>query len=137
VPYGDEAATAAQGEVIARATSGGGFLLGRRTYLGIMEAWLKRRPGHQYTVTLTQTPKYVASTTLTEPLPWENSILLANPVPPVAGLKREKDLLIMGSGALIGSLSRAGLIDEYLLTITPLVLGEGRRLSPRGSRTPR
>ncbi len=132
VPYGDEASTAAWGEVIARATGGGGFLLGRRTYLNIMEAWTKRAPGHQYTATLTKTPKYVASTTLTEPLPWENSILLTDPVQQVPGLKQEKDLVIMGSGALIQSLSRAGLLDEYLLTIAPLVLGEGRRLFPAG-----
>jgi dihydrofolate reductase len=134
VPYGDdEAATAAWGEVIARATGGGGgFLLGRRTYLDFIEAWPKRRPDHRYTATLTKTPKYVASTTLTEPLPWENSVLLTDPVQQVPGLKREKDLVIMGSGALIQSLSRAGLIDEYLLTITPLVLGEGRRLFPVG-----
>jgi dihydrofolate reductase len=134
VPYGDdEAATAAWGEVIARATGGGGgFLLGRRTYLDFIEAWPKRRPDHRYTATLTKTPKYVASTTLTEPLPWENSVLLTDPVQQVPGLKRGKDLVIMGSGALIQSLSRAGLIDEYLLTITPLVLGEGRRLFPAG-----
>jgi dihydrofolate reductase len=133
VPYGgDEAVTAAWGEVIARASGGGGFLFGRRTYLNIMEAWSKRAPDHPYTATLTKTPKYVASTTLTEPLPWENSILLTDPVRQVPGLKREKDLVIMGSGALIQSLSRAGLIDEYLLTITPLVLGEGRRLFSAG-----
>ena len=101
VPYGDETATAAWGEMIARATAGGGFLLGRRTYLDIFEAWPKRRPDHRYTATLTKTPKYVASTTLTEPLPWENSILLTDPVQQVLGLKREKDLVIMGSGALI------------------------------------
>jgi dihydrofolate reductase len=132
VPYGDEAATAAWGEVVAKATGGGGFLLGRRTYLDIMEAWSKRAPGHRYTATLTQTPKYVASATLTEPLPWENSILLTDPVHQVHGLKREKELVIMGSGALVQSLSRAGLIDEYVLLITPLVLGEGRRLFPAG-----
>ena len=132
VPYGDEAVTAAWGEVIAKATAGGGFLLGRRTYLDFIEAWPKSRPGHQYTATLTETPKYVASTTLTEPLPWENSILLTDPVHQVPGLKREKDLVIMGSGALIQSLSRVGLIDEYLLMIHPVVLGEGRRLFPAG-----
>ena len=82
--YTDEAGTAAWGEVIARAASGGGFLLGRWTYLNLIEAWPKRRPGHQYTQTLTSTPKYVASTTLTEPLPWENSILLTDPVQQVA-----------------------------------------------------
>lgn len=131
-PYGDETATAAWGEKIARATEGGAFLLGRRTYQNFIEAWPKRAPGHRYTFTLTKTPKYVASTTLTEPLPWENSILLTDPVQQVADLTRQKDLVIMGSGGLVGSLSRAGLIDEYLLTFTPLVLGEGRRLFPTG-----
>jgi len=48
------------------------------------------------------------------------------------GRKRERDLVIMGSGALVQSLSRAGLIDEYVLMIHPLVLGEGRRLFPAG-----
>ena len=68
------------GRIIARATASGGFLLGRRTYLDFFEAWPKRAPDHRYTATLTKTPKYVASTTLTEPLPWENSILLTDPV---------------------------------------------------------
>ena len=133
VPYVDDAVTAAWGERIARATGGGAFLLGRWTYLDFIEAWPKRAPGHPYTATLTATPKYVASTTLTEPLPWENSTVLADPVQQVAKLKQERDLVIMGSGGLVQSLSRAGLIDEYLLTIHPLVLGEGRRLFPAGS----
>src|SRR5436305_9751546 len=132
VSYVDAAVTAAWGEAIARATAGGGFLLGRRTYLDFIEAWPKRAAGHPYTRTLTETPKYVASTTLTEPLPWQNSTLLADAVRQVPGLRRDKDLVIMGSGALAGALGRAGLIDEYLLTIHPLVLGEGRRLFPAG-----
>ena len=70
------------------------------------------------------------------PLPWENSILLREPVQQVPGLKREKDLVIIGSSALIQSLSLAGLMDEYLLMITPLVLGQARQLFPRGFRTP-
>ena len=108
VPYSDEAVTAAWGERIARATAGGAFLLGRRTYLDFIEAWPKRRPGHQYTTTLTDTPKYVASTTLTEPLPWENSTLLTDPAQQLPGLKQEKDLVVMGSGALVRSLMQAG-----------------------------
>jgi dihydrofolate reductase len=132
VPYGDDAGTAAWGEVIARATAGGAFLLGRRTYLELIESWPTRAPGHPYTATLTKTPKYVASATLAEPLPWENSVLLTDPVQQVPGLARDKDLVIMGSGALVGSLSRAGLIDEYRLMFTPLVGGYSRR----GSRTP-
>jgi dihydrofolate reductase len=129
--YSDPAVTAAWGQSIARATSGrGGFLLGRLTYLGLIEAWPGRNPGHPYTQTLTKTPKYVASTTLTEPLPWQNSTLLTDAARQVAELKQERDLVIMGSGALVQSLMRAGLIDEFLLTIHPLVLGQGRRLFP-------
>jgi dihydrofolate reductase len=129
--YDDEMVNAAWGERIARATAGGGFLLGRRTYLLFIEAWPKRAPDHRYTKTLTDTPKYVASTTLTEPLPWENSTLLTDPVRQLSGLKQDKDLVIMGSGALVRSLMRAGLVDEFLLTISPLVLGEGQRLFPQ------
>jgi dihydrofolate reductase len=132
VPYSDEAGTAAWGEVIARATAGGAFLFGRRTYFDLVESWPKGAPDHPYTATLTKTPKYVASTTLTEPLPWENSTLLIDPVRQVPELKREQDLVIMGSGALVRSLSGAGLVDEFVLLIAPLVLGEGRRLFPAG-----
>jgi dihydrofolate reductase len=132
VPRVDDAVTAAWGEAIARATRGGAFLLGRRTYLDLIEAWPKRAADHPYTATLTKASKYVASTTLTAPLPWENTTLLTDPVQQVPALKRETDLVIMGSGALIQSLARAGLIDEYLLTIHPLVLGEGRQLFPAG-----
>jgi dihydrofolate reductase len=131
VPYGDSVKIAAWGEGIAKATQGGAFLFGRRTYVDFADVWPKR-VGDPYTEALSNTPKYVASTTLTEPLPWQNSILLSDPAHEVPSLKREMDLVILGSGALIQSLSRAGLIDEYVLTIHPLVLGEGRRLFPPG-----
>jgi dihydrofolate reductase len=105
--HGDPAVITAWGEVIAKATHGGGFLLGRRTYLDFADVWPKR-VGDRFNETLTKTPKYVASTTLTEPLPWENSILLTDPVRQIPGLKRDKDLVILGSGTLIQSLDRAG-----------------------------
>ena len=81
-------------------------------------------------------PKYVASTTLHEPLPWPNSTLLVGDVVGAVGaLRAQSDgvLAIMGSGELIRSLRAADLIDEYLLLIHPLVLGSGRRLFPEGS----
>jgi dihydrofolate reductase len=67
-------------------------------------------------------------------LPWENSTLLeGDAAQAVADLKRETDhLTVIGSGELASSLMRAGLIDEYLLLIHPLVLGSGRRLFPEG-----
>lgn len=82
---------------------------------------------------LNKTQKYVASTTLREPLPWQNSTLIQDAETAVAELRRERDLTVLGSGALVQSLMRAGLIDEYLLTIHPLALGDGRRLFPDGT----
>jgi len=79
--------------------------------------------------------KYVISTTLTEPLPWANSVILAGDgTNAVAALKRAPgpDLTVLGSGALIASLHARGLIDEWLLMIHPLVLGTGRRLFAPG-----
>ena len=79
--------------------------------------------------------KYVASTTLSEPLPWVNSTLLkGDAIENVARLKQEMgtDIVIMGSGELVQSLMRANLIDRYVLLIHPLVLGSGRRLFPDG-----
>src|SRR5207237_9646286 len=83
--------------------------------------------------------KYVASTTLSEPLQWINSTLLkGDAAEAVARLKQEldKDLVIMGSGELVQSLMRANLIDEYVLLIHPLVLGSGHRLFPDGGPSP-
>src|SRR6185312_10535403 len=82
---------------------------------------------------LNNTPKYVVSSTLAEPLPWPNSTLLPGVVADAVGeLKTRTDgvLGIMGSGELIGALMAADLIDEFLLMIHPLVLGNGRRLFP-------
>ena len=80
--------------------------------------------------------KYVASRTLKEPLPWENSTLLqGDAADAVARLKQEDglDLLVMGSGVLAESLRRRGLVDDYILMIHPLVLGTGRRLFADGA----
>jgi len=85
---------------------------------------------------MNKSKKYVASTTLKEPLAWVNSTLLKGDVPTtVAALKEEPDgdLAVLGSGILIQSLMKHNLIDEYHLSIHPLVLGSGSRLFPEGS----
>ena len=77
----------------------------------------------------------MASTTLREPLPWNNSQLLNGDAgDAIAALKKQLDLTVLGSGELIKSLMRRNLIDEFLLTIAPIILGSGRRLFP--SRVP-
>ena len=114
--------------------SAGALLFGRRTYENFYAVW-PRRTNSPYTEFLNKIPKYVASTTLKEPLPWSNSTLLqGDAAQAVSQLKEQpgKDLLIMGSGELVQSLMRANLIDDYVLLIHPLVLGSGRRLFPDG-----
>jgi dihydrofolate reductase len=88
-----------------------------------------------FTEVLDNTLKYVASTTLKEPLPWSNSALLeGDAAEAVARLKQEpgKDMVVLGSGELVQSLMRRNLVDEYVLLIHPLVLGSGRRLFQDG-----
>ena len=112
----------------------GALLLGRRTYEDFYSVW-PNRTDNPFTAVLNNTQKYVASTTLEEPLSWSNSTLLkGDAAEAVARLKEEpgKDLVVMGSGELVQSLMRRDLIDEYVLLIHPLVLGSGRRLFPDG-----
>lgn len=130
---GDAAGTA-MGD---RMTAGGGlagWLFGRWTYEQLLTHW-NRQPDNPFVSALNSTPKYVVSTTLTEPLPFPNSTLLRGAVSEAVADLRNRCagvLAIMGSGQLIESLMRADLIDEYLLMIHPLVLGGGRRLFPQG-----
>lgn len=118
----------------ARVAEGGGMrlLLGRRSYEGMLGYW--NTQDSPFKDGLNNTPKYVASTTLREPLPWPNSTLLADRVPDrVAALKKELEggLFIMGSGELIQNLLTHRLIDEFMLFVHPLVLGTGRRIFPQ------
>jgi dihydrofolate reductase len=125
---------AAMASVGGNMAGGGGLLFGRWTYQNFYSVWPKRT-NNPYTEVLNNAQKYVASTTLQEPLPWVNSTLLkGNAAEAVARLKQQpgKNLLIMGSGVLIQSLMRRNLIDEYVLLIHPLILGSGRRLFPDG-----
>jgi dihydrofolate reductase len=119
------------GEGMARP---GALLLGRRTYEDFASYWPHQKD-NPFTEVLDNVRKYVASTTLSEPLPWKNSTLLeGDAADAVAALKQSgPDLGILGSGELIQSLRRRNLIDEYVLLIHPLVLGRGRRLFPDGA----
>src|SRR5918996_484083 len=128
-PYSDEVVGRAMRERMARTEA---LLLGRRTYEDFAGFWPKQKDD-PYTEVLDNAQKYVASTTLEEPLPWRNSTLLEGDiVEAVAELRDEArgDLVVLGSGELVRSLMPHGLVDEYLLLIHPLVLGSGSRLFP-------
>lgn len=76
-------------------------------------------------------PKYVVSTTLTEPLEWNNSTLIGgNVAEEVSALKRQPggDILMYGSADLMHTLMRHDLIDEYRIWVEPVIVGSGKRL---------
>jgi len=130
IPYQDSVLASKMGEMMA--SGEGALLLGRRTYEDFYSVWPKRTD-NPYTEYLNKVKKYVASTTLKEPLPWENSIIVkGDTVAAIATLKRQnhQNLTILGSGELLKSLIRQNLIDEYVLLIFPVALGTGRRLFP-------
>jgi dihydrofolate reductase len=109
------------------------MLFGRRTYLDFFDFWTKQGP-NPFTDHLNQVRKYVVSSTLTEPLPWQNSVLVSGDAArEIAALKQEQDLTVLGSGALIRSLLPSGVIDEFKLLIHPIVLGTGQRLFDDGA----
>ena len=115
----------------------GATLFGRRTYENFYDVWHK--PRHTtFKEFFDNMPKYVASTTLGEPLVWVNSTLLkGDTAKAVAELKRKYEkIVMMGSGELVRSLMPRNLIDEYVLLIHPLVLGTGRRLFVDGGSSP-
>jgi dihydrofolate reductase len=129
LPYND----AVKGQVMGKGMAAGSALLfGRRTYEDFYKVWPKRTD-NPFTAVLDRARKYVASRTLTDPLPWMNSTLLDGDAgAAVARLKAqsEQDIVVLGSGALVRSLMADRLIDELLLLIHPIVLGEGQRLFP-------
>lgn len=111
------------------------LLFGRRTYEDFAGFWPHQPEPNPFTAVLDNIDKYIASTTLVEPLSWSNSTLLeGDAVKAVAELREQpgKDIVVLGSGELVRSLMHHGLIDTYVLSIHPLVLGSGRRLFPEG-----
>jgi dihydrofolate reductase len=104
-PYGDAVMSDALG---ARMAQSGGLLLGRRTYLDLLSYW-NSLTDSPFADALNSAPKFIASTTLEDPLPWPNSTLLEGDL--AGAVKALKDALL----------------------IHPLVLGSGRRLFPEGT----
>ena len=104
------------------------LLLGRVTYEGFAAAWPSREG--EFADKFNNMPKYVVSTTLTDP-EWNNSTVIADDVADeVAKLKErhDGDILVNGSVQLVQTLAENGLVDEYRMMVFPTVLGAGKRL---------
>ena len=112
------------------------LLLGRVTYEGFAAAWpqMEEQTG-EYGAWMNGYPKHVVSTTLEEPLEWNNSSLVrGNVAEEVRRLKDQagKDILVFGSGDLVNTLMEHDLVDEYRLMVFPVVVGSGKRLFGEG-----
>ena len=130
-PYFDRVMAEQAGQGIAQ---GGAFLFGRRTYELFAGSWgsIDQMRAHPIGVALNETPKYVASNTLTEPR-WEHTTVLRGDLAEaITGLKAKPggELQVHGSGALTRWLLDNHLVDEINLLVCPVVVGQGTRLFP-------
>ncbi len=104
------------------------LLLGRVTYEEFVASW-PLRSGDPFTDRMNSLPKFVASTTLEEPLEWNATLLQGDVAVEVAKLKQRpgQDILVYGSGELVNTLMQHNLIDVYRVMLYPLALGTGKR----------
>jgi dihydrofolate reductase len=122
----------AQRWVLGSIVEAGGFLLGRRTYEIFAAYWPNASAEEQVIAEpLNTKPKYVVSTTLTEPPEWQNSKLVEGDVAAAVGVLKQDDggdLHVIGSTELVKTLIEHDLVDEFRLMIDPVVLGGGKRI---------
>lgn len=116
----------------------GALLFGHRTYRDLLRFWTSTAEPNPFTDVLLGSTKYVTSRNADTRLEFPASELLAgDAVATVTALVDAIDvpLTIMGSGELFRALHTAGLIDEYILLVHPIVLGSGMHLFDRSERT--
>jgi len=104
------------------------LLLGRVTYEGFADAWPKR--DGEFADKFNQMPKYVVSTTLSDP-EWTNTTVISGDVPAEVARIRDEvdgDIVVHGSASLAQTLLENDLVDELRLMVFPVVLGDGKRL---------
>ncbi len=128
IPYVDETLGGDTQDELDRAT---GLLYGRTTFDGMASAWPKRSGPTAERFNFL--PKYVVSCTLRETT-WAPTTVLRGGTSSVRELKSrgEGRLLVWGSRQLVQAIAAAGLVDEYVLYVHPLVLGKGARLFADG-----
>jgi dihydrofolate reductase len=119
--------------VSQNASGGGQLLFGRKTYDMMASYWptpaaMKNSPA--VAEGINKAPKVVFSRKM-DKTSWSNTKLVkGDPAQEVRKMKNEpgETMVIMGSGTIVSQLAQAGLIDEYQIVISPIVLGEGRTL---------
>jgi dihydrofolate reductase len=126
-PYHDEGLAKSVADSMAATDA---YLFGRKTFENFAAYWPTAPRDIPFTDHLNNTAKYVVSKTLKEP-DWHNSTVIDDHVvEEVSTLKQQpgKNIAVLGSGQLVQTLIENDLVDEYFLTVYPLVLGGGKRL---------
>ncbi len=116
---------------LSEALEASSHLLGRVTYESFAGAWPEREG--EFAEKINSMPKYVVSSTLPEPLEWNNSTLIKGDVAEgVAELKRRQEgpILVAGSATLVHALLENDLVDELRLMVFPVIVGGGKRPFP-------
>ncbi len=114
------------------------MLLGRRTYEEFASFWPNQSGDDEMAQQMNATPKLVVSTTL-DAATWANTTLIKDDViGTLTRLKAQpgKNINTTGSGTLVLSLLRAGILDELLLMVHPIAVGRGKRLFTEGEQLP-
>jgi dihydrofolate reductase len=126
-PYHDEGLAKSVADSMAATDA---YLFGRKTFENFAAYWPTAPRDIPFTDHLNNTAKYVVSKTLKEP-DWHNSTVIDGHVAEeVPKLKQQpgENIAVLGSGQLVQTLIENDLVDEYFLTVYPLVLGGGKRL---------
>jgi dihydrofolate reductase len=130
MPHFDSETAALIGQVYQRADA---FLFGRRTYEIFAGSWGAMADSDDpIAVALNTRPKYVASTTLTDPQ-WADTTVLSGDVAAAVGELKAKpggELQVVGSLSVVRLLLNNDLVDELTLLTFPVIVGQGRRLFP-------
>lgn len=111
-----------QSELLARCDA---VVMGRHTYDGFAPVWPAR--SDPFSDRLNALPKYVATTTLTDPQ-WQNTTVIDHdPIEAIRDLKQQPgaDIVQYGFGDLSRALMAAGLLDELQLWVHPFFVGTG------------
>jgi dihydrofolate reductase len=134
MPYGDEVMGQAAAEGMAATDT---HLFGRKTYEIMAAYWPQAAADDPFAQHLNSVEKYVVSTTLQQ-ADWQNTTIIdGDVVERVKELKERpgKNIGVLGSGELVQTLIEDDLVDEFSLTMYPIVLGSGKKLFREADQT--
>jgi dihydrofolate reductase len=125
-PYFDDQMGAAVGSSFGTTVA---MLMGRRLYDEWSEFWPQQGPEVPFSEFINSVPKYVVSSSLTDPS-WANTTVLPGDVDRVRAVKEQVDgtIAMSGSATTVRWLLANGLLDELNLLVHPIAVGSGQRL---------